>query len=113
MAVNLVRNALDAVEDVDDRQVVVRTRIVRDAAVLDVEDAGPGMAPDVVAHAFEPFVTSKPPGRGTGLGLYITQVLVERSGGEVHLETPVAGGTHVRVRLPVQAAGEAPAAASG
>jgi signal transduction histidine kinase len=55
---------------------------------------------DVLSRLFEPFVTSKPAGRGTGLGLYITRVLVHRAGGVVQLASKVGAGTVVRVELP-------------
>ena len=61
---------------------------------------GPGMPPEVQAHAFEPFFTTKEVGKGTGLGLDISRrIVVERHGGEIDIESG-PGGTLVRVRLP-------------
>jgi hypothetical protein len=69
-------------------------------AVLTVEDSGPGMAPDVADHAFEPFYTTKPVGVGTGLGLAVVHGIVQGSGGVVELHSRPGEGTTVRVYLP-------------
>ena len=69
-------------------------------ARLEVEDTGPGIAEDMVASIFEPFVTTKGPDRGTGLGMYISRQLVERTQGELRLFSKVGKGTRVEVDLP-------------
>lgn len=70
-------------------------------AVLEVEDDGCGMPPDVVARACEPFFTTKRPGEGTGLGLSVVQGIVEDHGGTMRIESAVGRGTRVEVRLPI------------
>lgn len=101
VAVNLLHNALDAVDRREDRRVFVRTRIDRERAVLEVRDHGPGIPEHVRDRLFEPFVTSKPVGRGTGLGLHITRKLVQESGGGLEVLDPAEGGTLIRVSLPI------------
>lgn len=101
VAVNLLHNALDAVEFRDDRRVIVRTWRDRAAARLEVRDHGPGIPPEVRPRLFEPFVTSKPVGRGTGLGLHITRKLVVEAGGSLEVEDPEGGGTLIRIALPL------------
>jgi len=96
---NLVLNAVQAVEGSDSTSVVVSARREGDVAVIAVQDWGPGMTEDQVASAFRPFVTSK--SDGTGLGLYITRTIVEELGGWVELQSKRGVGTTVRVRLPV------------
>ena len=67
---------------------------------IEVEDRGPGMAPEVLVRAGEPFFTTKPPGQGMGLGLFLTRSVVERLGGALELGRRPDGGTRVTLRLP-------------
>jgi len=68
--------------------------------LLQVTDQGVGMDEEVRAHAFEPFYTTKPDGKGTGLGLPIVYKIVERCGGFIHVESAPSRGTTFRVYLP-------------
>jgi signal transduction histidine kinase/DNA-binding response OmpR family regulator len=63
-------------------------------------DGGSGMAPDVLAHAFEPFYTTKQVGKGSGLGLSMVHGFVKQSGGSVRMESAQGRGTTVRLYLP-------------
>jgi signal transduction histidine kinase len=95
---NLIDNAIDAM----DGQGMLRilTRADGDSVVVEIIDSGPGMAPEVQAHAFEPFFTTKEVGKGTGLGLDISRrVVAERHGGAITIDTR-PGETVLRVRLP-------------
>jgi len=65
-----------------------------------VEDRGHGMAPEVLVRAGEPFFTTKPPGQGMGLGLFLTRSVVERLGGAIELGARPEGGTRVTLRVP-------------
>lgn len=101
IAVILLTNALDAVEDVEGRRVRVHTERRANMAVLVVEDSGQGVSPAVRKDLFKPWVTSKPPDQGTGLGLYIAQQIVHDAGGELSLEGR-RGGTRAVVELPIE-----------
>jgi PAS domain S-box-containing protein len=67
---------------------------------LRVADTGTGMPPEVVAHAFEPFYTTKPAGQGTGLGLSMAYGFARQSGGQVRIDSAPGRGTTVTVYLP-------------
>lgn len=68
--------------------------------VIRVADSGPGIPPEARDRIFDPFYTTKDPGRGTGLGLSICARLVEGMGGKIHLEDAPEGGAEFVVRLP-------------
>lgn len=67
-----------------------------------VQDDGPGIAADVLPHVFDPFFTTQEPGRGMGLGLYITQEIVREHDGCIAVFTPPEKGTCIILRLPCQ-----------
>jgi signal transduction histidine kinase len=71
-----------------------------------VSDTGSGMAPEVAEHAFEPFYTTKPAGRGTGMGLTMTKHFVERFRGCVELKSALGEGTSIMLYLPCHRSGE-------
>ncbi|MFO0628211.1 MAG: PAS domain-containing sensor histidine kinase [Polyangiales bacterium] len=79
--VNLLNNGMDAARSSAERQ--VRAQVLRrgNAAVIRVEDSGPGVAPALRARIFDRYFTTKPAGEGTGLGLAISRTLAERHGG--------------------------------
>jgi two-component system, sensor histidine kinase RegB len=68
---------------------------------LAVIDQGPGMAGEVLARAGEPFFTTKEPGQGMGLGLFLARTVTERLGGSLAIESRPGAGTRVCIRLPV------------
>jgi two-component system sensor histidine kinase RegB len=71
-----------------------------------VVDQGRGMPPDVLKRAGEPFFTTKVPGEGMGLGLFLTRTLVDHLGGEFTMASRPGVGTEVRIELPAVEAGE-------
>ena len=74
-------------------------------ACIEIEDEGPGIAPDDLGRVFEPFFTTKPLGEGTGLGLSVAYGIVTEHGGWFEVESAVGRGTAFRMYLPIAAAG--------
>lgn len=99
--VNLMVNALDAMAGSPVRQLRLQAAAAPAGRVsLRVSDSGPGIAPAMLPHLFEPFATSKPPGAGLGLGLMISRRIVRSFGGELVAEHPAAGGACFCIELP-------------
>ena len=71
-------------------------------AFVKVSDTGCGMAPEVLAHAMEPFFTARRDGLGTGLGLAMVYGFIRQSGGDVHIRSAPGKGTTVQLSLPMQ-----------
>jgi PAS domain S-box-containing protein len=115
--INLLVNAAHAIPEgrTDDNRITVRTRTDEQGrAIVEVEDTGRGMAPDVQTRVFDPFFTTKEIGGGTGLGLSICHGIVSGLGGQISIDSAPARGTVVRVVLPpALAAPVASAAAPG
>jgi PAS domain S-box-containing protein len=83
------------------------------AIVLTVTDTGHGMSRAVAARAAEPFFTTKPVGRGTGLGLSMVYGFAKQSGGHLEIESEPGRGTTIHLFLPAAAGGSAASAAAG
>jgi signal transduction histidine kinase len=95
--VNLLQNAGDASDEPVEVSV---SRAAGGGAVLAVRDRGPGLPEEVRARLFQPFVSTKPPGKGTGLGLYTCARLAQQLRAELSIENVPAGeGGGVRARL--------------
>ena len=99
--VNLVVNAVDAIEGGG----AIDVRCVRSddggTAVVTVSDTGVGIDPATLEHMFEPFFTTKAEGRGTGLGLATVYAIAQRAGGSVDVSSGLGRGTTFRVTFPV------------
>jgi nitrogen fixation/metabolism regulation signal transduction histidine kinase len=100
---NLIKNAIEITSHETECLIKVITHHVHDSGLemveLKVEDNGPGFSGDILAHIFEPYVTTKP--KGTGLGLAIVKKIVEEHGGTVWAENLPDSGASITVRLPV------------
>ena len=97
---NLVRNAGQAIGEKGRITVSVRQKDRK--VFIDIQDTGSGIPEDKVHQLFNPFFTTKEPGKGTGLGLFIVRQVVERSGGRIYLkQTKVGEGTTFTLEFPI------------
>jgi two-component system, LuxR family, sensor kinase FixL len=96
---NLIRNAIEAMQDGPRRELVIATRAPAGDRMVEVEvrDTGPGIAPDVADRLFQPFVSTKK--HGMGVGLSICRTIVESHGGKIWVEAQPEGGTVFRFTL--------------
>lgn len=108
---NLLQNATQAVQDSQSRtgSVTVRTGLEGPFAVIEVSDTGVGMSADVLAHVFEPFFTTRPPGQGTGLGLTTVYNCAQAHGGRLEATSQPGVGSTFRLLLSL----EGPSGAEG
>lgn len=99
--VNLVQNAIQALQDLplSQRTVTVRSRLRENALHIDVMDTGPGIPPAARAQVFSPFFTTK--ADGLGLGLNICRTIVEAHGGHIAVQDRAGGGAVFSFTLPV------------
>ena len=99
---NLVQNAADVMEDLDEPRLSIDvTKGAADVSIR-VRDFGPGIDDDELPKLFEPFYTTKPVGKGTGLGLSISYGLAVNQGGDLTVENDPDGGAAFTLRLPLE-----------
>lgn len=98
--INLVMNALQAMGE--GGTLLLRTVQESETAVtVQVADTGPGIPPETLERIFTPFFTTKEPGEGTGLGLFITRKLMESIGGTIAVKSVVGEGTTFTLTFPI------------
>ena len=102
--INLLINAIQAV-DKEDSWIRVRAMLApskTDYVQIDVSDNGCGMDENTRERIFEPFYTTKSPGTGTGLGLYVSQNLIYELGGDILVESQFGTGSTFTIQLPIE-----------
>ncbi len=97
---NLMQNAQDALKQVDNPEIEVQTKFDDVSIKLTVKDNGQGFPIDLLAHAFDPYVTTK--AHGTGLGLAIVKKMIEEHFGQIKIENNPTGGACITIVLPIQ-----------
>ncbi len=99
---NLIGNAIHAISEGSGKGNITVGLVAIDGLIrISITDDGPGIPEDVLPHIFEQFYTTKPVGKGTGLGLHICQEIVKDHGGEIRAESHTRRGTTFVVEIPV------------
>ena len=99
---NLMQNAQDALKQTPNPEILVQTSFDATHIQLVVKDNGQGFPPELLAHAFEPYVTTK--AHGTGLGLAIVKKMIEEHVGQIKIENNATGGACISIVLPIEKA---------
>jgi signal transduction histidine kinase len=99
VVINLLTNACDAMPDGGEIAIETAHKAGRGQLVIKVTDTGEGIPPEHLDQIEKPFFTTKPVGKGTGLGLFITSNIVRAHGGEINYESTPGKGTVVTVTL--------------
>ncbi len=100
---NLLVNAAQAIPEGEAHMNEIRATARTDEhgrAVIEIQDTGTGIPPDVAARIFEPFFTTRPEGKGLGLGLSVSRDIIAALDGEITVDSVVGKGTTIRVMLP-------------
>jgi signal transduction histidine kinase len=107
--INLFNNAIDALNASPKSEKVITITTAKllysspPSIRVCIADNGCGIPPEIKPKIFDPFFTTKPVGSGKGLGLSISyQIVVELHGGQIHVNTPLTGGTEFVVEIPIQ-----------
>ena len=100
----LIMNAIDAMPRGGNLWLDARLSDDESEIEIQVRDDGAGIAPDILPHIFEPFLTTKESGHGVGLGLAISRGIVERHNGRIEVKSELGRGTTFNISLPTQVA---------
>ncbi len=112
---NLMLNARDALNTKysggdENKRILISADTIehsgREWIRITFEDGGPGVDESVREHLLDPFFTTKPAGKGTGLGLWISHNIVQRHGGDIQVESDPGNYTRIHVDLPVGQRGQ-------
>mgnify|MGYP001829132262 CR=1 FL=1 len=98
--INLLNNAIHATDE--DGVITVRLQSADTGVTLDIVDSGTGIPKENLDRIFEPFFSTKAPGEGTGLGLFVSRDIVEKFGGKLTVESELGEGTCFRIQIPNQ-----------
>jgi signal transduction histidine kinase len=98
---NLIKNAMDAMEETSEKMLFVKTRHKESNIIIEIADTGCGISHDDLDKIFSPKFTTKPVGKGTGLGLASVKSMVEGYQGKVDVQSKLNGGTTFIIELPV------------
>jgi two-component system NtrC family sensor kinase len=96
---NVLSNAIDSFEK--DGQIIIKTYIEKNSVNIDITDNGKGIDKEILNRITDPFFTTKAPGEGTGLGLYISLEIIKKHKGQLKIESSKESGTKVSIIIPL------------
>ena len=99
---NLLGNALDALAGAGEIGISAHRDAAAPVVVIEINDNGHGIPPEILPRIFDPFFTTKEVGHGLGLGLFIVHEIIEEHGGSISVTSTPGTGTHFLIRLPAQ-----------
>jgi two-component system NtrC family sensor kinase len=99
---NLIVNAAQAMPEGKMGLIDIRTDCDERQVWIEVQDNGPGIPPEILKKIFDPFFTTKDPGTGTGLGLSVSQNIIQQHGGKLEVSSTVGVGTTFKITLPMK-----------
>jgi signal transduction histidine kinase len=98
---NLLINGFDVLSDSGGGEMRITTKHQGNEIRVIVSDNGDGIPPEAIKRIFEPFYTTKAPGRGTGLGLSVCHRIVKQHGGHIMVDSQIGKGTEFTVVMPI------------
>ncbi len=98
--INIIINSVDAMADCPEPAVLISSSKEKNMIRLSILDSGPGVENESLGRLFEPFYTSKEPGKGTGMGLAVCYRIIEAAGGMIRAENSESAGLEVSILLP-------------
>jgi PAS domain S-box-containing protein len=99
--INLVQNSMDAMEEQGKGEIVLRARVDNDVVRITYSDTGKGISPKFQEKIFDPFFSTKEPGKGTGIGLSIVYGIIQEHNGAITCESYEGRGASFTIKLPV------------
>ena len=96
--INLLTNAIHAVGTGGKITIILET--VNDEIILTIRDTGQGIPKENLEKIFEPFFSTKNPGEGTGLGLFVTRNIIDKLGGKIYVKSRIGHGTDFSIKIP-------------
>lgn len=99
---NLIKNAIDAMEHSPEKRLTVKTKFENKALAIEISDTGEGISEEDLARIFSPTFTTKPAGKGTGLGLASVKTMVDAYSGDIRVKSWKSEGTTFIVSIPIK-----------
>jgi signal transduction histidine kinase len=105
---NIIMNAVDVLSqdhqqaaDESENKLIIKSENSNENILIRFIDNGPGIPEEELGSIFDPFYTTKDPGKGTGLGLYVCYSIIDEQGGNIDAESSEGNGTMISVQLPL------------